>query len=229
MSQYTYDDYLQAASSGKYSHVLGADECGLGSLAGPAFVCAVAVPVNWRPIAGLNDSKKLRPAKREELYYFMRERVAHKAVSVEASEIDEVGIGVALSRCFKEAVESLLVKYPNALVVLDGEVQIPDIEHMFFPKADGLVPAVMAASVIGKVMHDKRMVELAAKYPGYGLGKNAGYGTKDHLAAIKAKGLTPEHRRSYAFEGSSGSRAEISEEPGMTIDDNTYAGLDESL
>jgi ribonuclease HII len=218
-----YQEYLEAVQSGKYTFTVGADECGFGSWAGPLYVCAVAVPINWKPIAGLNDSKKLRPAKREELYYFLRDRISHVCTQAEASEIDRDGVGTALRRCFTESVNTLLTKFPNALVVLDGEVQLPNIDHLHFPKADGLVPAVMAASVIGKVTHDRQMIALAAKYPGYGFGKHAGYGTKDHLAAIKAKGLTPEHRRSYNFEGS-GKGAPIAEETGMTVDDETYKG-----
>jgi ribonuclease HII len=218
-----YQAYLDALQSEKYSHIVGADECGFGSWAGPLVVCAVAVPISWKPIAGLNDSKKLRPAKREELYYFLRDRIAHVCTQAEASEIDRDGVGYALRRCFTDSVKAMLDRFPKALVVLDGEVRLPGIDHLHFPKADGLVPAVMAASVIGKVTHDHQMAALAAKYPGYGFGKHAGYGTPEHKAAIAAKGLTPEHRRSYNFEGS-GKGEPISEETGMAIDDGTYKG-----
>lgn len=223
----TYEGYQAAVASGKYTHIIGADECGLGSWAGPLVVCAVAVPLGWKPIPGLNDSKKVTAAKRDDLYWFLRDRIPHYCVRAEASEIDHDGVATALRRCFAEAVKAMVAKFPQALVVLDGEVRISGVDHLHFPKADGLVPAVMAASVLGKVTHDRRMVELAKLYPGYGFGKNAGYGSKEHKEAIAAKGLTPEHRRSYDYEGNDRSaRPSISEEPGMTIDSDSEAAFD---
>jgi ribonuclease HII len=191
------DKYLEELASGKYTHVIGADECGYGAWAGDLLVCAVAVPIKWSPILGLNDSKKLRPAKREELYYFLRERIPHEVATATPQEIDLEGVGSALKSCFVRVVTKLKAKYPGALVVLDGEVRIPDVEYVHFPRADGEVPAVMAASVIGKVIRDKSMVELAKKYPGYGFGKHAGYGSADHQEALDRLGPTPAHRASY--------------------------------
>jgi len=159
--------------------------------------CAVAVPRDWRPPKDLNDSKKLRPDKREYLFEMLRSKVTYAVEMAHSDEIDRDGVIAALHRCFRTCIEKVLEVKPEALVVLDGEVKLPGVKHLHFPKADGIVPAVMAASVIGKVLHDRYMWTLAEKYPGYGLHKSSGYGTPDHHAAIKRLGLTPIHRKSY--------------------------------
>lgn len=179
------------------SFILGSDECGYGSWAGPLVVCAVAVPHNWRPPQGLNDSKKVRANKREDLFEWMKTRVPYAIAMAQSEEIDRQGVTLALRRCYREAVTSVLAKFPDSLVVIDGEVKIPGLDHLHFPKADGIVPAVMAASIIGKVLHDRYMWQMADKYPGYSFHKSSGYGTKEHREAIDRLGLCPIHRRSY--------------------------------
>lgn len=178
------------------SRIIGADECGYGSWAGPLVVCAVAVPPNWSPPRGLNDSKKLGKKKHEELFYLLRNIVPYVAEMAHPDEVDR-GVVSALKRCYRTVVLALQERYPDALIVLDGEVTLPEVEHLNFPKADGLVPAVMAASVIGKFIHDQYMRKLAEKYPGYGLGENVGYGTPAHIAALEKLGPCPAHRQSY--------------------------------
>jgi ribonuclease HII len=200
--------------------VVGADECGLGSWAGPLVVCAAAVPRDWRPPPGLNDSKKLRPAKREELFDILRTKIPYFCEMAHSAEIDRDGITLALKRCFKTCLENVLNAAPGALVVVDGEVRIPELDHLHFPKADGIVPAVMAASVIGKVIHDRYMWKMAEKYPGYGFHKSQGYGTKEHQAALEKLGPCPIHRQSYLplqKLKTAESMREI-EEPGMVVD-----------
>jgi len=214
------EKYLEELSSGRYTHVVGADECGFGSWAGPLVVCAAAVPVTWVPPRGLNDSKKLRPAKRNEIFDLHRDRVPYKATLAQSSEIDRDGVIQALKRCYRESLQALLEKFPQSLVVLDGEVKLPELEHLNFPKADGIVPAVMVASVFGKVIHDRYMVELAKKYPGYGFGQHMGYGTPEHQEAIAKLGLCPIHRRSY-IGGERLKTAEqirAAEDPGLAVD-----------
>lgn len=179
------------------SFILGSDECGYGSWAGPLVVCAVAVPHNWRPPQGLNDSKKVRANKREDLFEWVKTRVPYAIAMAQSDEIDRQGVTLALRRCYREAVTSVLAKFPDSLVVIDGEVKIPGMDHLHFPKADGIVPAVMAASVIGKVLHDRYMWQMAEKYPGYSFHRSSGYGTKEHREAIDRLGLCPIHRRSY--------------------------------
>lgn len=180
-----------------YPWQIGSDEVGVGSWAGPCVTCAVAVPRDWKPPKGLDDSKKLRPKKREELYEFMRDKVAYAYEMAHPLEIDRDGIIPALKRCFISCIEQVLDQHPEALVVVDGEVKLPGIDHLYFPKADAIVPAVMAASVIGKVIHDRHMWKLAEEYPGYGFHKSSGYGTPDHMAALARLGPCPAHRKSY--------------------------------
>lgn len=214
------EKYQEALSSGKYTHVVGADEVGYGAFAGPLLVCAAAVSVKWVPPKGLNDSKKVRPAKREELFDLNRDRVPYFCTMAEAEEIDRDGVIKALKRCYLESLQAVLARYPKSLVVLDGEVKIPEVEHLNFPRADGLVPAVMVASVFAKVVRDRLMVELAKHHPGYGFGNHMGYGTPEHQAAITKLGLCPIHRRSYV----PGERLKTAEDiracddPGMVAD-----------
>lgn len=179
------------------NHILGADEVGFGSWAGPLVVCAAVVPHTWRPPLGLNDSKKVRPNKREELFEWMKSKIPYAIAMAQSDEIDRQGVTLALRRCYRDAINSVLAKFPDSLVVIDGEVKIPGLDHLHFPKADCIVPAVMAASVIGKVLHDRYMWQLAERHPGYQWHKNMGYGTKDHRDAIKRLGTTPFHRITY--------------------------------
>jgi ribonuclease HII len=187
-----YEELLQ-----RYPFILGADECGYGSWAGPLVVCAVAVPRDWRPPKDLNDSKKLRPRKREELFEFMANKVTFDYEMAQPQEIDRDGVIRALKRCFISCIDRVLDKHPEALVVIDGEVTLPGVDHLKFPKADGIVPAVMAASVIGKVIHDREMLQLGFEYPGYGFGIHQGYGTPQHKKALAEKGPCAIHRKSY--------------------------------
>lgn len=177
--------------------IIGADECGYGSWAGPLIVCAVAVKHDWRPPKDLNDSKKVRPKKREELFGWLKSRVPYAIAMAQSEEIDRQGVMLSLRRCYREVVQSILAQYPESLIVLDGEVKLPGVNHLNFPEADGIVPAVMASSIIGKVLHDRYMWQLAEKYPGYNLHENQGYGTKEHQEAIKRLGVTPIHRITY--------------------------------
>ena len=179
------------------SYIIGADECGYGSWAGPLVVCAAAVPKDWRPPQDLNDSKKLRPTTRDRLFDYLRSRVPYACSMAQSDEIDRHGIILALRRCYRETVEAVLTRFPDSLVILDGEVRLPGCDHLNFPKADGIVPAVMAASVIGKVIHDRYMWKMAEKYPGYAFHKHQGYGTKEHKAALERLGACPIHRQSY--------------------------------
>lgn len=191
------EEYDRRLASGAYKFTLGADESGFGSWAGPLFVCACAAPVDWKPPRALNDSKKLTSEKREEVFYFLKidQSLRFEVATADVDEIDRDGLGKALRRCFTEAISKLLPFTPEALVVVDGEVQLTGLNYLHFPRADGQVPAVMAASVYGKVLHDRAMVKLAQQYPGYGLGDHMGYGTKQHENALRIKGKSPVHRK----------------------------------
>lgn len=213
-------DWREQAKS--HAFIIGADECGLGSWAGPLIVCAVSVPTNWSPPRGLNDSKKLRKAEHERLYYILKTGVTSLVEMAHSDEIDRVGITTALKRCYRTVVQGLRERYPDSFVILDGEVTIPEVPHISFPRADGEVPAVMAASVIGKYIHDRYMLTMAEKYQGYGFGSNVGYGTPEHQAGIQKLGLTPIHRKSYAPMGKLKTAVEMAQadDEGMAVDED---------
>lgn len=182
----------------QHAYVLGADECGYGSWAGPLVVCAAVVPSNWVPPSKLDDSKRVAKADHEALSTLLRQVIPGFAIeSAEASEIDEFGVVTALKRCYRSVVLQLKERFPDSLIVLDGEVKLSEVEHMNFPRADGLVPAVMAASIIGKYHHDEVMRKLAETYPGYQFASNVGYRSPAHLRGLTKLGLSPIHRRSY--------------------------------
>lgn len=177
--------------------IAGVDEVGRGPLAGP--VVAAAVILNPQvQIAGLRDSKKLTPKRREMLY---AEIMMHaSAVSVgraEAVEIDQINILQASLLAMKRAVLGLSITPEQVLV--DGRF-CPDIP---FPckaiiKGDMTEPAISAASIVAKVLRDREMVECDVQYPGYGFARHSGYPTPQHLQALKTQGVCPIHRRSFA-------------------------------
>lgn len=179
--------------------VIGADECGFGSYAGPLVVCAVLVPTHWNFPVGLNDSKKLSKAKHKHFYEILvgDPNLQYKVEMAQAEEIDLVGVSSALRRCYQSTVSALKQHNSQALVIIDGQNQVLKEPHIALPKADGLISAVMAASVIGKYLHDQHMLELDTKYPGYGFATNVGYGTAKHEQAIRELGISLAHRKSY--------------------------------
>ena len=180
--------------------ILGIDEVGRGSWAGPLVVGAVVLGgVN---IEGLTDSKKLTKKQREKLDIEIREKAAGIGLGwVEASEIDEVGLSAALVLATKRAVEQ--VKTPYYEIIIDGTVNfLKDTNKGKFvttmKKADLLIPSVSAASIVAKVARDNFMAEQDKKHPGYRFESHVGYGTAVHSTAIDKLGVTPLHRLSFA-------------------------------
>lgn len=177
-------------------YVCGVDEVGRGPLAGPV-VCAAVIMPEGDIIEGVDDSKKLSAKMRQKLSELIRQKaVAWAICRVEPQVIDDINILQATRLCMKNAVESLEIK-PD-FVLTDGNMTLDiDIEQRSIVKGDANCYCIGAASIIAKVYRDALMAEYAAVYPGYGFEKNAGYGTAAHIAAIKAQGLTPIHRRSF--------------------------------
>lgn len=178
--------------------IAGVDEAGRGPLAGPVSVAAVILDPA-RPISGLNDSKKLSEAKREALYPLIVERaLAWRIEFVEADEIDRLNILQATLVGMHRAVSAL---QPAAVFArIDGN-KVP--KNMPCPAealvgGDALEPAIMAASILAKVARDRLMRELHAQWPQYGFDRHMGYPTPEHLAALRAHGPCPLHRRSFA-------------------------------
>ena len=176
--------------------VCGIDEAGRGPLAGPVCAAAVILPPDWEP-EGLDDSKKLTPARREALY----EEITHSALSwsvafASEKEIDEVNILQATFLAMRRALEGLERRPDFALV--DGNrdpgLGIPTRCEI---KGDGRYACIAAASVLAKVSRDRLMDEMDARYPQYGFLRHKGYPTKAHYAALEEYGPCPIHRRSF--------------------------------
>jgi ribonuclease HII len=183
-----------------HNFVCGSDEVGYGSWAGPTTVCAVVVSNTWT-CPGVTDSKKLTTAAREKLFPKLVS-LTHHLVHVEADEIDRRGIGVVLPEAHSRAIQGALDAHKAhgytdpPLVIIDGSRGV--FGAIALPKADLLIPAVSAASIIAKVTRDRIMREMDSKYPGYGFLTGVGYGTKKHQEALEILGPSPIHRMSYS-------------------------------
>ncbi|MFZ5755879.1 MAG: ribonuclease HII [Pseudomonadota bacterium] len=177
--------------------IAGVDEAGRGPLAGPVTAAAVILDPA-RPIAGLDDSKKLSEKKRDALEPLIRERalafcVAHAAVH----EIDEINILQATLLAMRRAVAGLATA-AQAVVVDGNRVTAFGVPAEAVVGGDARVPSISAASILAKVARDREMTALDAQFPGYGFAQHKGYGTAAHLAALAKLGATPHHRRSFA-------------------------------
>jgi ribonuclease HII len=186
----------------KDKHVIvGIDEAGRGPLAGPVVAGAVVFPqlkIAESLANSLDDSKKLKPKKREELYEALFASDALIGVGMaSAAEIDKVNILQATFLAMRRALDNIGIKADLALVDgnRDPKLYCPAITVI---KGDGLSLSIAAASIVAKVTRDRIMTKLALQYPPYGWDKNAAYGTKEHLEALAKYGPTPEHRRSFA-------------------------------
>ena len=179
------------------SLVCGVDEVGRGPLAGAVVAAAVILdPV--RPIDGLADSKKLSEKKRERLFPEIQDKaLAWSLGRAEVEEIDRINILQASLLAMRRAVESLSIAPHHALI--DGN-RIPaglPCSAQAIVGGDGSEPAIAAASIIAKVARDREMIELDARYPGYGLAGHKGYPTRAHIQALHELGVTEIHRRSF--------------------------------
>ncbi len=177
--------------------ICGVDEAGRGPLAGPVFAACVVLRDD-DAISGLADSKKLSPARREELAVQIRSRATAWAVaSASVEEIDTHNILRASLLAMRRAVEQLAVEPHQVLV--DG-LHCPQVR---FPvravvRGDDRIAAISAASILAKTARDAVMLELHARYPEYGFDRHKGYPTPGHLAALRRCGVSPVHRRSFA-------------------------------
>lgn len=179
-----------------YRVICGIDEVGRGPLAGPVTACAVILNPE-KEILYLNDSKKLSEKKREELY----EEIMEKAVSVAIGEadwkrIDEINILQADYEAMRKAVKQVS---PQPDLLLNDAVTIPEISVRQVPiiHGDALSASIAAASIVAKVTRDRKMAEYDKQFPEYGFASNKGYGTKEHIAALKKYGPSPIHRKSF--------------------------------
>ncbi len=177
--------------------VAGVDEAGRGPLAGPVVVGAVILPPSCR-LPGLDDSKKLTAGEREDLYERIKATavaVSHVVVGVE--DIDRLNIYQATVQGMYAAVAGL-APAPEAVLVDAVPLKFLTVPHRSIIGGDALSASIAAASVIAKVERDRIMTALDAEYPAYGFAKHKGYGTPEHLAALRVSGPCAIHRRSFA-------------------------------
>ena len=181
----------------QFSRIAGVDEVGRGCLAGPVVAAAVILYPN-RPIKGLRDSKKLSAKKRDELAEEIKEKALAWSVAAMGPEvIDKINILQATLEAMKAAVEKLPVE-PD-FVQVDGN-KLPKWKWLSeaVVKGDDKVEWISAASIIAKTTRDAYMDKIAELYPQYGFEHHVGYGTAEHLKALKAYGPTPIHRKTFA-------------------------------
>ena len=193
MLEYTLEKELKAMG---YSSVCGVDEAGRGPLCGSVVAAACILPDRFVP-EGLNDSKKLTPAKREKLFDLICENaVAYCIAEATVEEIDRLNILEADLLAMRRAIDGLSVKADFALI--DGNIardfQIPAKAII---KGDATSPSIAAASILAKVTRDRQCVELDRLYPQYGIAKHKGYGTKAHMDALRQYGPSPIHRKQF--------------------------------
>jgi len=177
--------------------VAGVDEAGRGPLAGPVVVAAVILDPG-RTIAGLDDSKKLSPSRREVLFELIQqEALAWSVVEISAARIDELNILQATLLGMRQAVERLAT--PPELALVDGNraPRLPCAMRTIVG-GDGLEPAISAASIMAKVTRDRIMLNLHQQYPCYGFDRHKGYPTSEHLHRLAEFGPCEVHRRSFA-------------------------------
>ena len=178
--------------------VAGVDEAGRGPLAGPVAVAAVILHPS-RPIDGLDDSKRLTEARRDELAPLIRARaLAWQVVMIDVDDIDRLNIYHATMLGMTRSVQALLPAAERVLV--DGNRLPPGLpcKARAVVGGDALEPAIMAASILAKVARDALMTELDRVHPGYGFAAHKGYSTPGHLQALRRLGPCPLHRRSFA-------------------------------
>lgn len=174
----------------------GMDEVGRGPLAGPVVVCCAAMPQEPL-ISYVNDSKKVSEKRREALYPVLTETALGYATAwVEPDVIDEINILEATKRAFAEAFARMPISVTDVLIDALTGLNISACQHPMI-HGDALSYSIACASIIAKVQRDRYMAEQDALYPEYGFSKNKGYGTAEHIAAIKKFGICPIHRKSF--------------------------------
>ncbi len=191
MSEYERNAYKKG-----HRFIAGIDEVGRGPLAGPVVAACVILPENIF-IEGINDSKQLSAEKRDNLYDLIREKAISYGIGmVDEKMIDEVNILNATYMAMEAAIKQLK---PQPDLLLNDAVKLKNVEIEQIPiiKGDSLSISIAAASIIAKVTRDRLIDEMDSTYPEYGFSKNKGYGTKEHIEAIKKYGLCPIHRISF--------------------------------
>lgn len=180
----------------QYTYICGIDEAGRGPLAGPVVAGAVILPKDCE-ILYLNDSKQLSADMREQLYVTIKEQAVAAAAGIIPSErIDQINILQATYEAMREAINNLGIM-PD--ILLNDAVTIPDVTVRQVPliKGDARSISIAAASILAKVTRDHIMMKYDQIYPGYGFAAHKGYGTKEHISALRRMGPCAIHRRTF--------------------------------
>lgn len=185
-----------------YVRVAGLDEAGRGAWAGPVVAAAVVLPPDVpdlsEDLGAVRDSKLLSPLRRERCYRLILQHALDCGVGlVSSAEIDRIGIVPATRLAMVKALDALASPPDYLLIDFVTLPQVP-IPQCAAPKADLCLLSVSAASVVAKVSRDRWMIDLDRRLPGYGMARHKGYGTRQHLAALRDLGATSQHRHSYA-------------------------------
>lgn len=194
MPDLTFESALHARG---LARIAGVDEAGRGPLAGPVAAAAIVLPRGFI-CPGLDDSKKLSPAKRETIYETLTGNpdIVWSVALADAAEIDQLNILRATHLAMRRAALALSPTPDHCLI--DGlPVRDFPIPHDALVKGDGRSLSIAAASVIAKVTRDRIMRELDAEFPQFGFARHQGYGTKEHLEALRIHGPCRHHRRSF--------------------------------
>ncbi|MDD3349652.1 MAG: ribonuclease HII [Eubacteriales bacterium] len=190
--------YEQALYEKGERYIAGVDEVGRGPLAGPVVAAAVVLPSDFA-ILGVDDSKKLSPKKRDELYdAILANAIAYGIGLVDHATIDRINILEATKLAMKEALRECEKNCLIGHVLIDAlhlkEVPLPQTAII---KGDAKSVSIAAASIVAKVTRDRMMMDYDALYPGYSFAANKGYGTAAHYEGLRKQGICPIHRRSF--------------------------------
>ena len=175
----------------------GVDEVGRGSLIGPVYAAAVILDKSIDQKI-LKDSKSLSKDRREELFTYIKKNSIWAVGKASVKEIENINILHASLLAMKRAIKKL--KNKPSLVLIDGN-KLPELENYnlkYVIKGDQKIPSISAASIIAKVSRDRFITTLSKKFNNYGWDTNSGYGTKEHLRAIKEYGITRHHRKTFS-------------------------------
>lgn len=189
-------EFEQQAMDQGYRLIAGADEAGRGPLAGPVAAAACILDPD-KPIYGLNDSKKLSAARRDQLYdEIIKNALAYSVCMAYPDEIDRINILQATKRAMTDAVNNLS---PSADYLLLDAIELNELEQpaLSLVKGDARSVSIAAASILAKVTRDRLLLKYDQDFPQYGFAANKGYGTKQHYEALLEYGPTPLHRMSF--------------------------------
>ena len=176
------------------TRLAGIDEAGRGPLAGPVVVACCIMPLD-EMVDKINDSKKVSEKNREKLFEIIKERANYSVSIVGVDVIDRINILQATKQAMWDCLDKIAPK-PELTLIDAVKLGVP-YEIQSIIKGDATSYNIAAASILAKVTRDRLMRELDEKYPMYGFGKNKGYGTAEHIAALKKYGPCPEHRRTF--------------------------------